>query len=51
MIEINRGQFLIGFTLFGTGMMMLGYYIGCLKTRSDMMEAIARSMANNYGSR
>lgn len=42
-------------TLFGVGMLMVGYGVGCLKTRGEFMEALARASletlsktSNNY---
>lgn len=43
---MNRQAALIA--LFGLGMAGVGYVIGCIKTRSEFMEALARSMANHY---
>lgn len=45
---MNVKGFVAAFTLFGVGMAMVGYSFGCIKTRAEFMEAIARSMANNY---
>lgn len=45
---MNTRAFAAAFALFGVGMAMLGYSFGCIKTRAEFMEAIAKSMADHY---
>ena len=45
---MSRSQFILGITLYGIGAALLGYGIGCMKTRGEFMEAIARSCVNVY---
>lgn len=38
----------LAITLGFIGFTLIGYGIGCLKTRADFMEAVAKSMADHY---
>ena len=46
---MNRQAALIA--LFGLAMAGVGYGIGCLKTRGEVMEAIAKSVVNHYANK